>query len=98
MDSRKKSEPKEERDAFCKAPLSWNCEFGLVIQLQSELDLPRIVRSIARRADLAEGRIVVVARSRYCNNSITAEIRRVKVVVLCDVQELRTDLNAATLV
>jgi hypothetical protein len=38
---------KKGRGASCEAPLRLNLELSLVIQLQSELNLPRIVRSIA---------------------------------------------------
>src|SRR6202012_813907 len=68
-----------------------------VVELKSELNLPRIVRSIARRTDFAEGRAVVVARVGDGHNTVAAEVRCVEVRVVGDVKDFRTELQAETL-
>ena len=69
----------------------------LEIQFQSELDLPRIVGSIARGTNFAEGRTVEIARVGDRDNAVTAEIRGVEVRVVEYVEYFRTELQAETL-
>src|SRR6516164_9179355 len=59
----------------------------LVVELQSELDLPRIVRSVAGGADFAESRAVIVERVRDGNDAVAAKARGVEVRVIGDVEE-----------
>src|SRR5215813_14966364 len=72
--------PREERSS--KAP--FRVCFELVIELQRELDLPWIVRSITRRSDLAEVRTGKVRRIRNRNYAVAAKSRRVEVRVIQD--------------
>jgi len=69
----------------------------LVIELQRELDLSRIVWSIARRADLAEVRARKVRRAGNCDHTVAAKSRSIEVGVVQDVEELRPELQAEAL-
>src|SRR6202012_886317 len=68
-----------------------------VVELESELDLARIVRSVARRTDFAEGRAVVIARVGDGHNTVAAEVRCVEVRAVGDVEEFRAELQAEAL-
>ena len=68
--------------------------FSLEVQLQSELDLSRIVGSIASRSDLSKVRTGVVVRAADSHNTVAAESGSVEVRVVEDVEELRTELQA----
>jgi len=74
-----------------------NAIFSLVVQLQSELDLPRIVWRIARRTNFAEIRVVEVPGIRNCHHSVSAESRSVEVRMIEDVEELRPELQREAL-
>ena len=86
------------RGATCEAPLRMNSEFSLVIQLQSELDLPRIVRSVAGRPDLAETRVCEVARPGDGDNAVAAEVGSVEIRVIENIEDLCTELYAEALI
>src|SRR5690348_8205711 len=58
----------------------------LVIQLQSKLNLPRIVRSITRRSDLAEVRAGKVRRIRNRDHTVAAKSRGVEVRMIQDIE------------
>src|SRR5208282_1264454 len=60
---------------------------------QSELDLPRIIGSIARRTDLAKAGTSEITRARNRDHAVTAKIRCVEVRVVEDVKELRAELQ-----
>jgi integrase len=64
---------------------------ALVVQLQSELNLSRIVRSIASRPNLAKIRTLEVERSGDCSR---AGAGGVEVGVVENVEEFRTELEA----
>src|SRR5208282_1983983 len=74
------------------------CVANLEVQLQSELDLPRIVGSIARGTNFAEGRTVEIARVGDRDNAVTAEIRSVEVRMIKYVEDLRAELQAEALI
>ena len=69
----------------------------LVVKLQSELDLPRIIRSIARGSDFTKAGTGEVARFGDRNNTVTTEIRSVEVRMVEDVEELRSELQPEAL-
>jgi hypothetical protein len=69
----------------------------LEVQLQSELDLPRVVRSITGGSNLAEGRTIELTRVGNCYNAVTAEIRSVEVRVVENIEDLRPELEAEPL-
>src|SRR5579864_705194 len=69
----------------------------LVVQLQSKLDLSRIVGSIASGSNFAEVRIREVARVGDRDNAVTAEARSVEVGVIEDIKELRPELQGEAL-
>src|SRR5579859_4767241 len=73
--------------------LSGVCQTRLVVQLQGKLNLPRIIRSVARGSNFAEGRTVVVARVGNGRHAVPAEIRRVEVRMVKDVKDLRSELK-----
>jgi len=75
-----------------------HCRSNLVVQLQRELDLPRIVRSIARGSDFAKARAGEISGPGNRNHAIAAEIRRVEVWVIEDVKELGPELEAEALI
>src|SRR5258708_17468564 len=86
---------KKRRGASREAPLRLNLELSLVIQLQSELDLSRIVWSITRRADLAEVlRVGEIRGAGDGNDAVAAESRSVEVWMIEDVEDLRSELQA----
>ena len=70
---------------------SWTVR--LEVQLQSELDLPRIVRSIAGCANFAKVGTGKVGRTTDGYNSIATEAGSVEVRVIQDVKELRTEFQ-----
>ena len=63
-------------------------------QLQGELDLPRIVRRIARGPDFAEVGACKVSRIANRNNTVAAEIWRVEVRVVEDIEDFRSELQS----
>lgn len=78
--------------------LSWQITLpqfrGLLeIQLQCELNLPRVVWSIAGRSDFAEAGTREVTRSRDRNHSVPSEVRSVEVRMIQDVEELRSKFH-----
>ena len=70
---------------------------NLVIQLYRELNLPRIIRSIARRSNFAERVTGEVTRSGYRGDSVSTKIGRIEVRVVQDVEELRPELQPESL-
>lgn len=80
-----------------EAPLSKHlpagCLLGLVVELESELDLPRVVRRIASRADQSEVGVGVICRSTDSYNSVTAKAWRVEVRMVEDVEDFRPELQ-----
>lgn len=74
------------------------CHFGLVIQLQGKLDLARVVRSVASGADFAKVRIVEIGGSGDGLNAVAAESGSVKVGMIENVENLRTELETETFV
>src|SRR5439155_23424419 len=86
-------------DASCKAPSHSGCGSSKLLeqQLQSELDLPRVVRRIARRADSTKVRVSEVARTGDGYHTVAAEIRRVEVRVVKDVKHFCPELQGETL-
>src|SRR5262249_23606234 len=70
---------------------------NLVIQLQSKLDLPRIIRSIARRSDFAKVCAGEVRRIRNGDYTVTAKSWRIEVRVIQDVEHLSAELQAEAL-
>src|SRR5260370_37203035 len=87
----------KRRGASREAPLRLNLELSLVIQLQSELDLSRIVGSITRRSDLAKACVCEIARPRDGDNPVAAEVGRVEIRVIENIEDLRTELHAEAL-
>src|SRR5258708_39534909 len=85
----------KRRGASREAPLWLNFELSLVIQLQSKLDLSRIVWSITRRTDLAEVlRVGEIRGAGGGNDAVAAESRSVEVWMIEDVEDLRSQLQA----
>src|SRR5213594_1647824 len=86
--------------ASCKAPSHSGCGSSKLLeqQFQSELDLPRVVRRIARRADSAEVVVGPVGGAADGHDAVTAEAGRVKVRVVKDVEDFRAELKLALLV
>jgi hypothetical protein len=66
---------------------------ALVIQLQRELDLPWIVWSKSSGSDLTEGRVGEVAGASDGGDAVAAEVRRVEVGMVEDVEELSPELH-----
>ena len=73
-------------------------QISLVIQLQSKLNLPRIVGSIASGSNLSEVATGEVGGAADGDNAVAAESRRVEVRVVKDVEELRPELQTETFV
>src|SRR5579863_8060057 len=69
----------------------------LVVQLQRKLDLPRIVRIVARRSNFAEVRIGDVARTADRNYAVAAEVGSVEVRMVEDVKEFRSEFGRKAL-
>src|SRR4029077_3825568 len=73
-----------------------------VVELQSELDLPRVVGSVTRRTDFAESRLVggvcKVRRSGDCYDTVAAKPGGVEVGMVEDVKDFRTELQSEALV
>src|SRR5215472_567921 len=64
-------------------------EVSLKIELQSKLDLARIVRRVARGSNLTEsGRICKIRRARNRDHTVAAEPRCIEIGVVEDVDEL----------
>jgi len=86
--------------ASYKAPSHSGCGSSKLLeqQFQSELDLPRVVRRIARRADSAEVVVGPVGGAADGHDAVTAEAGRVKVRVVKDVEDFRAELKLALLV
>jgi hypothetical protein len=80
-----------------QAPLPELFNLGLIVQLESKLNLPRIIWSIASRSNFAKGRAGEVARIWDRCDSVTAEVRCVEVRVIEDVEELSPELQRETL-
>ncbi len=74
-----------------------NATVRSVVQLQSELNLSRIIGSITSRSNFSEVRIGVVTRIRDRDNTIAAKIGSVEIRVIEDVEELRPELQRKTL-
>src|ERR1017187_1724353 len=74
-----------------------NATSGSVVQLQSELDLSRIVGSIASGSNFSEVRIRVVARIGDRDNTVATKIWSVEVRMIENVEELRPELHRETL-
>src|ERR1700674_1165333 len=72
--------------------------WGLVVQLQSELDLPRVIRSVAGRADLTKVRVVEVGGSGDGDDAVAAETRSVKIGAVGTIEDFRPELEAHALV
>src|SRR3984885_4200123 len=70
---------------------------SLVIQFQSELDLPRIVGSIACRTDLAKSRTGEIAGTGDRHNTVSAEIGCVEVWMVDYVKEFSAELQHESL-
>ena len=88
----------KKREALLAKRLSGQFEFRLVVQLQSELDLPRIVGSVAGGADFAEGGAVVVAGVGDGSDAVAAEVGGVEIRMVEDVEEFGPELKTETLV
>ena len=69
----------------------------LVIQLYGELNLPRIIRCIARRSNFTEAGVGEVTRSGNRGNAVSAKVGRIEVRMVQDVEELRPELHAESL-
>src|SRR5580658_1457531 len=69
-----------------------------VVQLQSKLNLSRIERIVASGPNFSEVGVCVTARARSRYNSITAEVGRVKVRMVENVEELRPELHGEAFV
>src|SRR5215469_1126386 len=67
------------------------------VQLQGELNLTRIIGRVTRRSDLAEVAAGEVARSANGDYSVAAEVRRIEVRVIEDVEHLRAELQPEAL-
>lgn len=70
---------------------------NLKVELQSKLDLARILEWEARRADLSEVRAEKISRPRNGNHTITAEVWRVERGVVEDVEKFAAELHPVTL-
>ena len=82
------------KGASQKAPLPVGCKGRLLEnEFQRKLDLPRIVRRIASRADFAKRRAVVVSRAGNRHHAIAAETGSAKVWMVGYVKELRAELQ-----
>src|SRR5262249_37337567 len=68
----------------------------LVVKLESELDLARIVGSITRRTNLAEGVAVEVAGTGDRHHAVAAKIWSVIVRVVGNVEAFRPELQTET--
>src|SRR5579859_6209818 len=71
---------------------------SLEVQLQSKLNLSRIVRSIARRSNLTEGRAGEVPRISDRRHAVAAEVGGIEIRVIEDVEELSPELRREPLV
>src|SRR6266571_1461205 len=67
-----------------------------VIQLQSELDLARIVWSIARRSDFSKIGISEIGCPRNCDNAVPSKSRIIEVRVVENIEELSAELQQET--
>src|SRR5689334_7341153 len=70
---------------------------SLEVQLQSELDLSRIIRGITSRADRSKVRARVVVRTADGHDTVATESGRVEVRVIENVEELGTELQLEAL-
>ena len=67
-------------------------------ELERELDLPRVVGSIAGRPDFAEVAVGEIGGTTDCDNAITTEARRIEVRVVGQVKDFRAELELTLLV
>src|SRR5205814_5188347 len=65
----------------------------LVVQLQSKLDLARIIWIVARRSNFAEVRVSEVARTADRHYAVAAEVGRVEVGMVENVEHLGAELH-----
>ena len=70
----------------------------LEVQLQSKLDLSRIVRSIASRSNFAEVSTGEVGGAADRDDAVATESRSVEVWMIENVEELRPELQAEALI
>ena len=78
-------------------PLPEFFDLGLIVQLESKLNLSRIVWSIAGRPDFPEGGTGEIARVSDRYHAVTAEARRIEVRMVQDVEELGPELQREAL-
>lgn len=71
---------------------------ALVIQLEGKLNLPRIVRSIARGPNLTKVIAREVAGTGNRHHSVASEVRRIEVRMVEDVEELGPELHGEPIV
>jgi hypothetical protein len=62
-------------------------------ELERELDLPRVIRSVAGRANSSKVTICEIRRTTDRDNAVTAKTRRVEVRVVGDVKDFRAELK-----
>src|SRR5882724_967465 len=65
----------------------------LVVELERKLNLARIVRRVARRADKPEVRVLEIRGTRYRDHTVTAKSRRVEVRMIQNVEDFRSELQ-----
>ncbi len=63
------------------------CHLGLVVQFQGELDLSRVIRSVAGGANFTEIGIAEIRGSGNGDHTVAAEAGSVKVGVVGDVED-----------
>ncbi len=84
------------------APSRWErplrgVAWGLVVKLQSKLNLPRVIGSVAGGANFTEIGIAEIGGSGDGDNTIAAETGSVKVGMVRDVEDLRPKLQSHAL-
>ena len=77
--------------------LGKNAALNSVIQLQSELDLPRIVGSISGGSDFAEVRIGEIGGTRNCDHAVAPKSGIVEVGMVENIEEFSAKLKQETL-
>src|SRR5215475_4577311 len=95
---KKKNPAKGPRLALCGVPSLARLDCGSVVELQSELDLPRIVGSIAGGTDSSKVAVRPIGRAGNRNHAVAAEAGSIEVRMVEDVEDFRSELELTLLV
>lgn len=80
-----------------QAPLPDLFNLGLIVQLESKLNLSRIVWCIAGRSDFTKGGTGEIARVSDRCHAVTTEVRRIEVRMIQDIEEFGPELQREAL-